>query len=66
MIMAKKGESNMFLEKKCPVCGKIFLFTVLHAYKDKRSPYSKVCSWKCVCESERLKEAAMKRKTRKR
>lgn len=64
--MKANSDSSIIQERDCPVCGKRFICTILHAYKDKRSPYKKVCSWSCVCESERLKEAAMKRKTRKR
>lgn len=44
-----------FGDCKCPVCGKKFLPAPLHAYKinDRRL----VCSWSCVCEYRRRKEA---------
>lgn len=45
-------------ELTCPVCGKTFIAAPQHAYKDKRHQTKKVCSWHCVCESERLKDAA--------
>ena len=61
----KKIQVFAFLELKCPVCGNMFIPAAQHVYRDRRSPYRKVCSWHCVCESERLKEAAAKRKTRK-
>jgi hypothetical protein len=53
-------------EVVCPVCGKIFIPGYPHAYKDRRSPYKRVCTWGCVMKSERLKEANRKRKSRKR
>ena len=49
-------------EYKCPVCGKHYIPAPQHAYKDRRSPYHRVCSWKCVIESERLKETSAKAK----
>lgn len=49
-------------EYKCPVCGKRYIPAPQHAYKDRRSPYNRVCSWKCVMESERLKATSAKAK----
>ena len=50
------------IKRTCPVCGKIFFPTPAHVYKDKRTPRY-VCSWSCVLESERLKEAAKTNKS---
>ncbi len=59
----KKKTVNQLPEAICPICGKTFIPAVGHVYKDKRTYTNKrVCSWKCVCESERLKEAAKRRK----
>ena len=54
-----------FRERVCKVCGKSFIPAAQHAYKDRRSPYQLVCSWSCVCESERLKKKSQKRGGRK-
>lgn len=45
----------------CPVCGISFVPAPMHVCKDRRG-YGKtnVCSWKCVCESERLLEEQKK------
>lgn len=53
-------------EVVCPVCGKIFFPFPGHVYKDRRPPYKRVCTWGCVLQSEKLKEANAKRKSRKR
>lgn len=60
-----KGKDIFLQELECPVCGKLFFATSMHVYKDKRAPYKKVCSWSCVCKSERLKEEKSKSKTKK-
>ena len=60
--MGRYEKFYLFKEVKCPVCEKMFIPATLHAYKDRRSPYRRVCSWHCVCESERLKEAGKKGK----
>ena len=64
--MKKKKYPEPFKEVRCPVCGENFIPAAQHAYKDKRYPYKRVCTWHCVLESERQKEAARKRKSRKR
>lgn len=50
----------------CSVCGKEFFPAPYHSYKDKRpnSGGKLVCSWHCVCQSERLakEEKAKKQK----
>lgn len=46
--------------KKCRVCGKNFVPAPQHVYRDRRAPYLMVCSWSCVCQSQRLKEAGIK------
>lgn len=60
--MRKKAKKetlpHVLAEVKCPVCGKMFFPAALHVYRDKRSPYKRVCSWGCVCKSERLKAGA--------
>lgn len=55
-------EVHAFPEVVCPVCGKVFIPAVQHIYRDKRTPYKRVCSWGCVCKSERLKEQGIKPK----
>ena len=62
-MAGKKYELHLF-ETECPVCGNVFYPSPVHAYKDRRSPYKKVCSWKCVRTSERLKNQNAKRKKR--
>lgn len=52
------------VEVKCPVCGMAFIPAPYHAYRDRRSR-KRVCSWSCVCESERLKMAGIKPKSKK-
>lgn len=52
--MEKRKRRDVFCEVKCPVCGKMYIPAPEHIYKDKRTP-RRVCSWKCVCESEKLK-----------
>lgn len=49
-------------ESTCPVCGKIFIAAPEHVYRDQRNKKRKVCSWHCVCESERLRDAAKEAK----
>lgn len=63
--MSKK-EPNPFPEVICPICGKTFIPASLHAYRDKRTYKTRrVCSYKCMRESERMKEAAKKAKAKK-
>ncbi len=50
-----------FRERTCKVCGQRFIPAAQHVYKDRRHPYPLVCSWSCVCESERLKKETQKR-----
>lgn len=53
----RKGDTKAIaLEARCGVCGRIFVPAPEHVYKDKRHPYGKVCSWSCVCASEKMKE----------
>lgn len=65
--MKKRTESlrglNMenVVEKKCPVCGKIFCPAPLHAYKVKGVL---VCTYSCVLKAEREKKAKRQRKGR--
>lgn len=63
----RKKESYPFPEVICPICGKTFIPGVGHVYKDKRTYQSgkRVCSYKCMRESERMKEAAKKAKAKK-
>ena len=58
-------KTEQLREKRCPVCGKIFFPTPAHVYKDKRAGGKPVCSWSCVLESERLKEAAKNNKSKR-
>lgn len=50
---------------KCPVCGKTFYPAAYHAYKDARNPYRLVCTYPCYREAERLHEAEMAAKPRR-
>lgn len=62
----KKKRISISESDICPVCGKSFISAPMHVYKDRRSyGTKKVCSWKCVCESERLLEAQKKRRREK-
>lgn len=63
--MKKKRYPDPFKELRCPVCGETFIPAAQHAYKDKRHPYKRVCTYHCVNESQRLKDAERKRKYRK-
>ena len=58
--MRKVKEIECIVNKKCRICGKNFVPAPQHIYRDKRNPYPMVCSWSCVCQSERLKEAGIK------
>lgn len=60
------GSANILCEIVCPVCGKVFIPAPLHIYRDKRATSRRVCSWACVCKSERLKEEDRERKAMKR
>lgn len=53
--MGSKREKAYLKLQKCPICGRKFIPSAHHVYSDHRS-YGKrlVCSWGCVCESERL------------
>ena len=54
----KDTERWVLPEITCPVCGKLFIPAAQHIYRDKGATKKRVCSWKCVCISERLKEKA--------
>lgn len=64
--LKRERRREMFMENECSVCGKIFIPSSLHVYKDRRNKRKNVCSWNCVCRSERLKKAAEELKTKKR
>ncbi len=57
-------ERKYIIQKKCPVCGKVFIPAPFHANRDKIS-LKMVCSWSCVCKSERLKQAGNKKQSNK-
>ena len=61
----EKDYELKYRSRKCKVCGKEFIPAAQHVYKDRRAPYPLVCSWSCVCESERLKKKTQKRGGRK-
>lgn len=61
----EKDYELKYRARKCPVCGKEFIPAAQHVYKDRRTPYKIVCSWGCVCASERLKNKNKKRNGRK-
>ena len=57
-IRTKEYESIVC--RVCNVCGKKFVPAPQHVYRDRRVTHPMVCSWACVCESERLKMAGIK------
>ena len=57
----ERNEELKYRDVKCSVCGKNFIPAPLHAYRDKRC-HKRVCSWTCVCKSERLKNASKNEK----
>ena len=46
--------SKNLVERKCPVCGKIFVPAPFHVYKDGVMWF---CKWTCLCEYRRNMEA---------
>ena len=60
----EKNEEIKYRDVKCPICGKNFIPAPLHVYRDRRNS-KRVCSWTCVCKSERLKMANQKGTERK-
>ena len=50
---------------KCPVCGKEFFPATLHGYRDARNREKLVCTYPCLRESERLHQAALDAKPRR-
>lgn len=52
----EKKPPKILTEVKCPVCERMYFPAAQHVYRDRRAPYKRVCSWGCVCTSERLKE----------
>ena len=56
----EETEINNLPEITCPVCGKVFIPAAQHIYRDKGATKRRVCSWGCVCASERLKAGAKK------
>lgn len=58
--MRKVKITENIIVQKCQICGNNFVPAPQHVYRDKRAPYKKVCSWGCVCQSQRLKEAGIK------
>lgn len=61
---ANKNDYEHLVCKECPICGKKFIPAPQHVYRDRRST-KMVCSWSCVCESERLKMAGIKPNSKK-
>lgn len=49
---------NVLPEITCPVCGKAFIPAAQHIYHDMGATRKRVCSWGCICASERLKAGA--------
>lgn len=49
----------------CPVCGNSFVPAPMHIYRDELKR-SLVCSYKCVIESERRREAVLEAKRQRR
>lgn len=50
---------------KCPVCGKSFFPASLHGYRDARNHAKLVCTYTCYRESERLHDAELAAKPKK-
>ncbi len=59
----RKGYHKVTIrEVVCPICERVFVPAAEHIYRDKRKSHKLVCSYTCVLESERLKEAGAKAK----
>lgn len=57
--------SNWLKHTKCPVCGEKFLPAPFHGWKDARNQERLVCTYPCQRESERLHEAELAKKPRR-
>lgn len=53
--MNELKEDRFLKSRICPICNKSFIPAPYHVYRDKFTTRRMVCSWACVCESERLK-----------
>lgn len=56
--MAMKGDGGLY-ERKCPVCGRIFIQAPKHRY---RAGGKLVCSWGCACRADREKKQKKREK----
>ncbi len=61
----RKIDYETIVCRQCNVCGKKFIPAPQHVYRDRRVNHPMVCSWSCVCESERLKMAGIKIQSKK-
>lgn len=55
-----KDERYSYVERKCPICGKVFIPAAYHVYrKGERGPL--VCSWGCQRAYEKEREEYRRR-----
>jgi hypothetical protein len=54
-------ENDLYLVRICPVCGKEFCPAPMHIYKLPGGKQSRVCSYSCMLEAERVHEAQKKK-----
>ena len=53
------SEGGNLVERKCPVCGKIFVPAPEHVYIEDQKGF---CKWSCLCEYRKRKEAAKEKR----
>lgn len=53
------SEGGNLVERKCPVCGKIFVPAPEHVYIEDQKGF---CKWSCLCEYRRRKEEAKEKR----
>jgi len=53
------SEGGNLVERKCPVCGKIFVPAPEHVYIEDQKGF---CKWTCLCEYRRRKEEAKEKR----
>ena len=53
------NESGHLIERKCPVCGKIFVPAPEHVYIEDKKGF---CKWSCLCDYRKKKEATKEKR----
>lgn len=55
------NDANVHYEKKCPICGKVFVPAPYHAWKASNiGTHPLVCSYHCALESDRRRDEKQK------